>query len=237
MAHKKKRTFFNTDFEAFLSGKPREPRLRLIGDTHSKWSLYARLVMEAPGPTLHMGDLASDGYLPLKSIDPISNRVLLGNHDTYPEVPDYPHFLDDYGAFHVTNSETGAEEIAFYVRGAWSRKRNRISGCYEDEEIPESKHEEILEAYKNTKPQWIFTHDCPQFIAELQHGENVFETTTGALLQRLFEAHEPRYWYFAHHHHIWSHLHENRVGFICVPRDCFLDIPLFTCFKNALIAR
>ena len=208
------------------------PLLRLIGDIHRNSDLYLQLVNSSPGPTFQVGDLSNYHYDFLDTVDATRNKIIMGNRDAYGLADAYPHFLGDYGAFSVTNVDTLAREVLFYVRGAYSTFREREIHCFDVEEIGEEHFANIQEAYKNTKPDWVVSHDCPQIIAWHQHhGErDVLETRTGLLLQSLYDIHRPRFWYFGHHHHEWSIMHET-TGFACVPFHRYIDLPLFTNFE------
>ena len=183
---------------------------------------YQRLALESKY-SIQVGDLAGD-YSELSDIDPGYHRVVAGNHDNLPKLS--PHFLGDYGIFSVP-CNAGKMDV-FYVRGAASVDRAmRVEGLnwWPDEELSEAQHASALEAYIVAKPRMVVTHDCPSelvsTVATLE--EDIQKSQTNNLLQRMFEAHAPQWWFFGHHHKNWVFQHPRGTRFVCLGSLAYFD--------------
>lgn len=177
----------------------------LIGDVHGKYRRYHEIIRERDRHpnTIQLGDFGFD-YGTLKNVDPAHHVFIGGNHDNYDEVANVPNYLGDFGYmvnFHGIDF--------FYYRGAYSIDRKyRTVGVnwWQDEQIKIDRFFEARQLYRNTKPEIMITHDCPQEIASLilPPGSHIFENMTGWALQELFTIHQPKVWYFGHYHKSWS---------------------------------
>ena len=219
--------------------------LRIIGDVHGQVDFvlkppartYLDLISECDH-SIQIGDMGdAETYAELTTrVDPTHHRFFGGNHDHYHDLP--VHSLGDYGRVQL-----GGIEL-FFVRGARSSDKQKLVNrgqqlgrklWYEEEELPESEHDAILEAYLECQPRLVLSHTCPAHIlpfiyefvkqrsryAVAGHGQS---SPTNELLERLFEAHQPDTWCFGHYHHDW-HYHEDGTDFRCVGELCFIDVP------------
>jgi hypothetical protein len=188
-------------------------KVRIISDIHGNPNLHIRLARRATH-SVQLGDCGFKyGYLP--SLDPKFHKVLGGNHDNYPELIKYPHYLGDFGTW----------EGFFYARGAWSIDQMwRVPGIswWEEEEMTYQRGYECLDEYTATKPQVVLSHDCPLTITKIMLPISAMSTRTGQLFDAMFHAHRPSTWIFGHHHEFF---HKVILGteFICVPMDTYID--------------
>jgi predicted phosphodiesterase len=174
--------------------------LTIIGDVHGKYERYYKIIRqtEVHPYTVQLGDFGFK-YNTLTNLDPNNHKVLGGNHDNYDIIHKYPHYLGDYGI-----SVVGEVEF-FYYRGAYSIDRQyRTVGIdwWEQEQVSIDQFMKARELYRETKPNIVITHDCPQNIASqmlLPH-QKAYENMTGWALQELLNIHEPEYWFFGHWH-------------------------------------
>ena len=172
-----------------------------IGDAHGQYDRYVKIARERDF-TVQIGDLGFK-YGCLDSLDPENHKFLAGNHDNYDTIEQYPHYLGDYG-----NCSLGGTDF-FYYRGAYSIDRQyRTIGIdwWEQEQVKTDQFMKARELYRETKPDIVITHDCPESIALmlLEAGQNLYQNMTGWALQELFNIHQPKKWRFAHWHRSWS---------------------------------
>lgn len=208
-------------------------RLRLIGDVHGKAKDYYKLIREVPY-TIQVGDLGfADTYETLRFIDPARDRMIEGNHDDY---DNRCHFrLGEFGVHTVPNFGD-----IFFVRGAWSidckwRIAHERKGgdriWWEQEELSIQELNEAIRLYKEVKPDFVISHDCPHSI-NLEISDPQFvkgcgyewpvPTRTSLALQTMFEAHQPQYWIFGHYHKSWVG-HRDGTEFRCLAELEHLD--------------
>jgi hypothetical protein len=171
-----------------------------IGDIHGKIKEYkailANIHKECPDAvTIQIGDFGigfpgiSSKFLGKK------DYFFAGNHDNPKECVKSPQCLGDYGPIF---------DNCFFVRGAYSIDKDwRIPGVswWEDEELNYQQLCDAKDAYIKSKPQIMFTHDCPETVKRLwwpQFNDNVSRTQQG--LDSLWQAHAPRYWFLGHFH-------------------------------------
>ncbi len=219
--------------------------LRIIGDVHGKIQEYGKIVdraNEAGLYTLQIGDLGfSDTYnflMSAREFDIGVNKFFRGNHDDYefetkfPEQTKFSEFnLGEYGHVRLNGVKL------FFVRGAFSidyMLRTPMVDWWENEQIKSDKHNEIIKLYAEIKPDIVVTHDCPDnigkdgilksdwFLDSFGYDSDTFSTTTGKLLQSLFEMHQPSEWVFGHYHVNWKKL-VNGTRFRCIQELGFLD--------------
>lgn len=205
--------------------------LRLIADIHGKTKQYYNIVKDCDY-TLQMGDFGfRDSYSILSKLDPNKHFVLGGNHDSYTKengkfIDQTPHFLGDYGLKNIDGFEF------FFVRGGFSIDwMYRVEGLdwWRDEELDHTSMSKCLDLYEQTKPNIVISHECPASICNLISGYKTFNgeiikpSRTANLLQAMLERHNPKQWYFAHHHKDWS-LQKDGTAFICLNELSYIDI-------------
>lgn len=191
-------------------------QITLIGDVHGKYDRYHKILMrlkENPY-TVQLGDLGFK-YDVLKPFDPKCHVFIGGNHDNYDIVHDIPHYLGDYGYMINFN-----DIDFFYYRGANSiDKQYRTIGIdwWENEQVKIEDFMKARELYRDTKPDIMISHDCPQDIAlqMLKSGQRVYENITSWALQELYNIHQPKLWFFGHWHQSRQIQHGN-TKFICL---------------------
>ena len=179
------------------------PRLAVIDDVHGKMDRYAHITRhyERKGiPTLQLGDLGfRKEYAQLKEmdIDPEKHKFFAGNHDDYEHLPQ-EYCIGDFG-----NYELGGVEF-FFFRGAYSIDRHKRTigvDWWEDEELSWMQCRQAIDAYAESVPKIVISHDCPRSLYyNMLHVNNFLVSNTDQLLQHCFEIHRPHTWIFGHHH-------------------------------------
>jgi hypothetical protein len=210
-----------------------KPWFRVIGDVHGHYDDYVAIAKEAEY-TLQLGDLGFE-YDCLKKLDPDRHKVLAGNHENYDKWGTTKfihmqtgHWLGDFGVHTVP--EFG--EI-FFVRGGFSidfmyRKEGR-DWFRNDEELSMSQMYEALQLYIDTKPEFMFSHECPGELANAAWGDFYWDgvlvrpSKTAQLLEKMWSAHSPKYWFFGHHHKAITTLLRGTT-FCCVPELGHVDL-------------
>lgn len=159
-------------------------------------------------------------------LDVTRHQVVMGVEDFYPYV-DYPISLGDYGFFDLENTVYG------FVRGASSiQHKNPVlakewftrKGCYwendqdisfpQDEQLSDRELSDMADAVTYRKPTVMISHDCPYSIAGSMLNK-YRKTTTRIGLEKIWEAHQPYIWVFAHHKKSKT-FEANGTKFICL---------------------
>ena len=210
-----------------------DTQLRLIGDMHSQNELYLQKLDGIPY-SLQVGDLSIYGFdfLTECGVEPEKHKFIGGNHDNYNVIGDSPHHLGDYGVWSVP--EFGD---IFYIRGAWSiDKKFRTPGLdwWPEEELTHEECEKALELYKEVKPKFVVSHECPldivQFVTNpifahnMGFSNSIIHTNTNVILQRMREFHAPKIHVFGHYHKKLD-IVANGVRYVCLPEFGVLDLP------------
>jgi predicted phosphodiesterase len=185
--------------------------LRLVGDVHGKMDCYLSIINHVDY-SIQLGDLGFV-YDELEKVSSDRHKVLAGNHDNYDRdgdrfVKQTPHFLGDFGIYHVP----GVSPF-FFVRGGASidKMQRRIGfNWWPEEELGYSQMVAALDAYRECRPEMVISHECPvRVISEVGtmsewNGETVMPSITARLLQEMWKSHRPKYWFFGHHHQNWT---------------------------------
>lgn len=177
-------------------------KLMLIGDVHGYVERYNDLLnnafVEGINDSIQLGDFGfqkqHDWFI--ENIHVGNHKILFGNHDYYPYL-DKPYSLGNFGYLE--------EYDLFYIRGAWSIDyKHRILGrdLFENEELNVKESNECIKLYEKVKPGRVISHDCPLMIYPqvLTNTGKIANRPTPRLLNELFKIHEPKEWYFGHHH-------------------------------------
>ena len=167
----------------------------LVGDVHQKNIQYEKIIDNCCGKSVVLGDFGFDTehkWL-LKYKDTERHKVLFGNHDYYPLVNE-KHSLGHFGMY----------EGMFFVRGAetpWFDRGRRMMGVdlFENEQLTYAELTKAFELYVQEKPEIVISHECPQFLKEVEFGYSESNVTTQGL-DAMFDAHKPKYWFFGHYH-------------------------------------
>lgn len=199
--------------------------IHVIGDVHGHYNRYAKLTKMFPY-TLQLGDFGfSYGIFSHFNIDPEKHVFFGGNHDNYEILEKAPRIANNLGNYGYTELN---DIKFFYVRGAWSIDRKwRTMGVdlWEQEEVNEEWWEDIIEMYREYKPRYMITHDCPYEVTKYIFGTDGLEafgwprsliTNTGRLLQMLWDIHKPEIWCFGHYHEK-KEVDILGTKFVCVP--------------------
>lgn len=217
-------------------------RLRVIGDVHGQRTKYLKLVEQANEQdlyTLQVGDLGFayeyNRLLDDDKFDRSMNKMFMGNHDCYTMQGDLERAgfcLGDYGA------KTLNGVSFFFVRGAFSidaKFRSIGVDWFPEEELPQSRFQEVIDAYLACKPDIMVTHDCPDSVGhdgvlkrdyvleEFGFEPSTFTTNTQVLLQQLFNLHKPKQWFFGHYHQNWTE-EVNGTTFRCLAELSYVDV-------------
>ena len=188
----------------------------LVGDIHGGFETLQKFIYQAKDTVIQLGDLGIGfkGYktnlawhfdmdqpfqIPYLSNFEYDKRKFVfirGNHDNPDMCRKHKNYLGEWGVF----------KKIFYISGAWSIDRAwRKEGLdwWADEELTMEQSYKALDMYLLTKPEIVISHDCPTSILKMLHSE-IIETRTGQLLQSMFDKHQPKNWYFGHHHKAWQ---------------------------------
>ena len=190
-------------------------RTLLIGDIHGDLdAVKATYTENADALIIQMGDFGfKDTYSDLPHYDSNRLKILGGNHDEYPALVNYPHYLGDFGTLQL------GDKKAFFVRGAWSidkawRLTRKKTCWWEEEELTYDQCDECLALWKKEcrDVDILLSHDtCTSGAAILiaagggMGNKKVFETRTGQLLEAMLRYHQPANWYHGHWHMRWTY--------------------------------
>ena len=220
-----------------FNGNTTKPYLRIIGDVHGKMEDYIVLA-EAAQYSVQVGDMGFEYHALTRFLDPERHKVLGGNHDNY-EVSEgrfymqTPHFLGDYGVHTIP----GFGDF-FYVRGAYSiDKAQRLiweangegKSWWPDEQITYAQGMSALEKYKEVKPDFVITNECPASVIDHVSGVKTWDgvlirpSMTANLLEAMLDAHQPKLWIFGHHHRNFS-MSIRGTSFRCLPELGYVDL-------------
>jgi len=172
---------------------------------------------------------------PLKLMAPIVSafhRFIRGNHDDPAVCREHPNYLGDWGYCEKPDM--------FYVAGGLSVDQDiREPGVtwWPDEELPARTLLEVVQQYGDCKPRIVVTHECPTAIKEYAVS-NIAKfnkpSRTELALQAMFNAHQPEFWIFGHHHvRVEARLHGTHfVGLDEMMEgeleDCIYELPGLT---------
>jgi predicted phosphodiesterase len=189
--------------------------IRIIGDVHGSKYQYesiANLFTNANiSGSIQVGDMGvgfsqSDHWHESLNTFMTDNnaRMIRGNHDN----PDMCR-----GQMVNCIADGFVENNVMYVGGAWSIDRDyRTPGVnwWAAEELSAEQMDQVFGTYCVAKPDVMITHDCPTLAAyhmfvrsglRTYGGSTLYLTRTGELFQRMFEVHQPKFWFHGHWHH------------------------------------
>jgi hypothetical protein len=232
--------------------------LRVIGDVHGKYvgnpPLEEGYVSIAKGAeySLCVGDVGFNYNYLVDNLDSNRHKAIGGNHDNYTAVECTvckgqkcetcemrghwfplmsPHFLKDFGVLKIPDFEP-----IFYVRGAWSiDKLYRILNVswWKDEELTKTQFGRTVVSYHEEKPEFVVTHTCPNSIIPYFFRGNSFGNTiqgsyTEAILNKMYNYHQPKKWIFGHWHIDWRQVVKHpetgkETEFICLKELAYID--------------
>ncbi len=205
---------------------------RLIGDKHGLWNDY-QLVIQGVEKSIQLGDFGigfAGDYWHDRVNDTIGNtghRFIRGNHDDPKKCKEMLSWIPD-GTI---------ENDVMMIGGAWSIDADyRSPGIdwWRDEELSESELAALHDVYTTVRPRVMITHDCPTLTAYYMFiraglrtygGRTLTLTRTGEAFQKMFEAHQPEYWYFGHWHHT-KRMQIDKTVFQCLGELDYMDVEL-----------
>lgn len=218
------------------------PKIRIIGDVHQKYNDYF-LLTNGCNHSIQIGDMGFN-YDALKVINKDKHKFFSGNHDCLDEYYKSPHVIEsinkskDYGV-----ATHGGLEF-FFVRGGFSidwrqRQQHFLRGgaktYWDNEELNIEEMEKALHEYRKVKPDVMITHECPRSISKyvgcndilesFGYNPRTFSTKTSELLELMFQAHQPKRWYFGHYHNDWAST-INGTTFICLNELGYIDLEI-----------
>lgn len=212
---------------------------RLIGDIHGGFYDYQTYAIgNFEGPTIQVGDFGigfGQGDYWHEMVNEFhsagKHRFIRGNHDNPAMCKGMSGWITD---------GTIQDDVMF-IGGAWSidnpdappgwYKRTKNIDWWEDEECTDEQFENMLELYDLCRPRVMITHDCPHEVATEMFWKTGFlnspryNTRTGDFLQKLFEIHQPKEWYFGHWHKTMQ-IEYNNTKFHCIGILDYVDVEL-----------
>lgn len=190
----------------------------LIGDVHIEnnedLDHYYHLIKNHE-KSIQIGDFSVHEKIWRRLNPSATHRILGGNHEFYPEYHKSPNSLGDYGI----------HEGIFFIRGAASVDKNRRiegKGWFPDEELSDKQFYSAVSLFRETKPEIVISHDCPQEVLCLFTDIEDSSKTRNAL-DSLFSFHRPKMWIFGHHHQRVNLIHEG-CNFICLDINQTMEV-------------
>ncbi len=198
-------------------------KIKIIGDIHGKFDAYKKVIADAEY-SIQIGDFGFDMHwskLARHKIDPDRHRIIPGNHDDYEYIANSARakewtFGKDYGMQNFKGLDF------FFVRGAWSIDKSYRTPEYdwwEAEEISADDLDLAIEEFCDVKPDIMITHECPgatfDGISQVIFGVMWRPNRTSQALQRMWDVHKPKLWFFGHWHKtgFWS---IRNTDFVCL---------------------
>ena len=186
--------------------------ITIIGDVHGKYQDYLNIVKNHEY-TIQLGDYGFK-YESLKDVDHTKHLIIGGNHDNMDKIINTTHYLGDYGYTELNGINF------FWYRGAYSIDRQyRTIGInyWSNEENNIETFIKARELYREVKPDLVLTHDCPESIVYqmLSPNHRIYQNITNWALGEFFNIHQPKRWFFGHHHQSKTIQYGN-TKFICL---------------------
>lgn len=200
--------------------------LRVIGDVHGTEYAYLAFIGNAEY-SIQVGDFDCEyQHLIEKGVDPNRHVFIGGNHEDYGTIAKVPHFLGDFGTFHVPDFGD-----VFFLRGAFSVDfKNR--SIWPEEELSRERLQQAIDLYAQVKPRMLVSHECPldivqyvtnpEFMTSMGFEQAVVKTKTNQALQAMTDIHPPKVHCFGHYHRNWRNKVKDTLYF-CVGLLQFID--------------
>jgi hypothetical protein len=194
-------------------------KFTFVGDIHGAWRRLFAIIDRhiRHNRVIQVGDLGVGFGEPEQNL-PYGFYFIHGNHDNpakCKELYDTKYHKNFLGRFGFKK-----EWNLFYVSGAWSIDANNrlpFVSWWPDEELSWSECQEVVELWNEVKPDYVVTHDCPDYVAQQVLGpdHHKFNTRMGQLFNQLWQDHKPKLWIFGHYH---QSLDKELMGtrFICL---------------------
>lgn len=175
--------------------------MRVIGDVHGKIDQYIPLLDEEP--SFQVGDMGL-GFrgVHLPNL-PKRHRFIRGNHDDPKKCQAHKNYAGEFGYW--------PEYRLFFMGGAFSIDYlMRIPGVswWPDEQLSAKQFEQAGMLFIKERPEIVITHDCPSVVSYYLlekivpnfRPEKKVLTSTGQMLQTMWDLHQPKTWIFGHYH-------------------------------------
>lgn len=190
-------------------------KVLFIGDVHGHFESYMALI-EGKEASVQVGDMGLGFGKELPRLSQ-NHYFIRGNHDDPAECLLHPNCVSD--GWYKEDWDM------FFLGGAWSidwEWRQQYESHYgrkiwwRNEECSQGKLDEIVARYKDIKPRFVVTHDCPLDAAIHLNSQHTWDTSrTRNALSEMFYNHKPEFWLFGHHHitEVWDF---GGTRFICL---------------------
>jgi predicted phosphodiesterase len=178
-------------------------KIRIIGDVHGKYGEYLSIT-DGAEYSVQVGDMGFT-YDHMKELNPLNHSFIGGNHDNYDIIGDVSHCHGNFGMRHKGDGARGPVLEYFIARGAYSvDKEYRTEGrsWWRNEEMNHDEANRCLNKYHRLRPDIVVSHDCPMSMTPffLTNDYKLIPSFTGKLLEEMFQIHQPKMWFFGHHH-------------------------------------
>ncbi len=222
--------------------------LAVIGDSHGcftspkrskRQTCLNRLLPGLEYNTVQLGDYGiydGEDVRTLRKLKPRPgywDKFFRGNHDNPALCTKQANCLGDFGIlpdYSQIMFFAGAQSSDVEPHGLWpGREEGR--NWWRDEELSPEQMDEAMELYRATKPEIVLSHDCPtRCWGLLSFGPGFLywkwaQSRTADFLDRLFDIHKPKRWYFGHHHQARG-FEVDGTFFRCVDELEIVAIPL-----------
>lgn len=206
-------------------------KMRFVGDIHGEIDVYEQILSTCT-ESVQVGDFGMGflGESQQKCVEELQkdgkHQFIRGNHDD-------PALCDKAVGWIPDGSITNG---VMYVGGAWSIDwQFRVPGVswWHDEEISGSHWQIIREAYLESKPRVMVTHDCPSSISWelfLKPNGKQIQNRTSFELEDMFKEHQPDLWVFGHWHRNRDQA-INGTRFVCVANNDYIDLDMQEIFN------
>lgn len=211
-------------------------KIRVIGDVHGRYKEYLDLIKDQEY-SIQVGDMGFD-YSTIASRDVKRHLFLLGNHEQERSAIKDKGCLKTFGMRSLKNFDF------FYLSGSfsidWQRRminylHYNIKTWNDNEELSCESLKSALEAYKQLKPEYVFTHDAPlsvarkignhRILSNFGYDPESFMTRTQLTLEFMFANHKPKMWFFGHFH-TPVNIDVEGTNFICLPELSYYDLSI-----------
>lgn len=209
-------------------------KIRVVGDIHGQPNNYKKII-EGVDASIQLGDFGFD-YRFLENVDYKKHVFFPGNHDNYDKCFAYSHCLGRAGIDKLNGIEFFFVSGGFSIDKNWRIRHQQLTGqksYWSSEEMNDAEMTFCLDMYKDFKPEFVITHECPRSVSKIIGNPDIlrnfgfdpdtFTTRTSELLEEMFKTYEPKLWIFGHYHKR-EELTMGRTKFICLPEFGYCDV-------------
>lgn len=212
-------------------------KIRVIGDAHGKINSYLKIANKSKY-SVQLGDLSFNYNKIIESgLNTHKHKFIGGNHDNYDDYNLCPYSLGDFGNVVMNGIEffflRGSSSIDAHYRVKKYLLDKKKTWWYQ-EELSDKSLQSAYELYCESKPEIMMSHDCPESIKN-HVPKNMptilkdfglpedYSCTTQHVLQKMFEAHQPKIWLFGHYHVNFTKK-INNTNFLCIDELNYVDL-------------